>query len=62
MFKILTAQQRNPAGERTINAITKNLGFRYHTKTQVPTQYCERIEYIKLLSPSFYGNPRLLQN
>lgn len=49
MFNILTAQQRNPAEEQTINPVTKDLEFRihrYHTKSQVPTQYHERIEYI----------------
>lgn len=48
MFNILTAQQRNPAGERTLNPIIKDLEFRIHryrTKSQVPTKYCERIEY-----------------
>lgn len=47
MFNILTTQQRNAAGERAINPIIKDLEFkihRYHTKSQVPTQYCERIE------------------
>lgn len=49
MFNNLTAQQRNPAGEREINPIIKDLELefrihRYCTKSQVPTQYCERIE------------------
>lgn len=49
MFNILTAQQRNPAGERTINPITKDLELRIHRchiKSQAPTQYSEKIEYI----------------
>lgn len=49
MFNILTSQQRNPAGERTLGAITKNLKFRihrYHTKCQKPRQYFERMYYI----------------